>query len=84
MADMVQVKNAAGEWIAAPPLPGMLVCNIGDCLRFWTNGEYQSTPHRVVNSDPLRSRVSVPFFYEPAFEAIVEPVSELCGHRFAP
>lgn len=38
-------------------------------------GAYQSTPHRVINSDPARSRVSLPFFYEPAFDAQVLPVS---------
>ncbi len=32
-------------------------------------GQYQSTPHRVINPDPSRSRVSIPFFYEPAFDA---------------
>ena len=73
-----QVKNAAGEWIMAPPVPGTLVCNIGDCLKFFSNGRYQSTPHRVINGDPSRSRVSCPFFYEPAFEAVVEPIAELC------
>ena len=37
-------------------------------------GLYQSTPHRVLNADPTRSRVSIPFFYEPAFDAQVGPV----------
>jgi isopenicillin N synthase-like dioxygenase len=32
-------------------------------------GAYQSTPHRVINADPARARVSLPFFYEPAFDA---------------
>lgn len=36
-------------------------------------GLYQSTPHRVLNADPTRSRVSIPFFYEPAFDAQVGP-----------
>ena len=36
------------------------ICNVG---------LYQSTPHRVLNADPSRSRVSIPFFYEPAFDA---------------
>ena len=36
-----QVKNAAGQWVAADPIPGTLVCNIGDMLRVWTHGLYQ-------------------------------------------
>jgi isopenicillin N synthase-like dioxygenase len=28
-----QVKNAAGEWVDAPPLAGTFVCNIGDCFQ---------------------------------------------------
>jgi hypothetical protein len=27
---LLQVKNAAGQWITAAPLPGSFVCNIGD------------------------------------------------------
>ncbi|KAB2008530.1 hypothetical protein ES319_D10G105400v1 [Gossypium barbadense] len=29
----LQVRNQAGEWISAPPIPGMFVCNIGDMLK---------------------------------------------------
>ncbi|KAK9822807.1 hypothetical protein WJX81_000986 [Elliptochloris bilobata] len=73
----LQVKNAAGQWVAADPVPGTLVCNIGDMLRVWTHGMYQPTAHRVINADPARSRISLPFFYEPAFEAVVAPLPEL-------
>lgn len=66
-----QVKNAAGEWITAEPIPSSFVCNIGDMLKVYTNGLYEPTPHRVINTDPSRSRVSIPFFYEPSFEAQV-------------
>jgi isopenicillin N synthase-like dioxygenase len=73
----LQVKNAAGVWVDAPPIPGTFVCNIGDMLKVWSNGLYQPTLHRVVNVDPSRSRVSVPFFYEPAFSTRVTPPQEL-------
>ena len=42
-------------------------------LQVWSNGLYKPTPHRVINADPSQSRVSIPFFYEPCYEAIVEP-----------
>lgn len=50
------------------------MCNVGDMLKVYTNGLYEPTPHRVINADPSRSRVSIPFFYEPAFEAQVRLV----------
>ena len=31
----------------------------------------------MINMDPTKSRVSVPFFYEPCFEAVVEPAAQL-------
>lgn len=71
------MKNAHGEWITAAPIPGTFVCNIGDMMRVYTNGAYTPTLHRVVNADPSRSRVSVPFFYETAFDAEVAPIPAL-------
>lgn len=53
--------------------------NIGDMLKIWTNGLYQSTLHRVMNDDS-KYRVSVPFFYEPNFDALVEPL-EICKRQ---
>lgn len=38
---------------------------------------YQPTPHRVINADPTRSRVSIPFFYEPCYEALIQAPEEL-------
>eukprot|EP00252_Welwitschia_mirabilis_P001567 TRINITY_DN11448_c0_g1_i4.p1 TRINITY_DN11448_c0_g1~~TRINITY_DN11448_c0_g1_i4.p1 ORF type:complete len:249 (+),score=46.54 TRINITY_DN11448_c0_g1_i4:213-959(+) len=80
----LQVKSHVGEWICAPAIPGAFVCNIGDMLKIWTNGRYQPTLHRVVNSSP-KYRVSVPFFYEPNFDAVVEPL-KLCddANEFKP
>ncbi|KAJ6740360.1 2-OXOGLUTARATE (2OG) AND FE(II)-DEPENDENT OXYGENASE SUPERFAMILY PROTEIN [Salix purpurea] len=62
----LQVRNQSGEWISAPPIPGTFVCNIGDMLKIWSNGIYDSTLHRVINSSP-KYRVCVAYFYEPNF-----------------
>ncbi|XP_039130713.1 probable 2-oxoglutarate-dependent dioxygenase At3g50210 [Dioscorea cayenensis subsp. rotundata] len=70
----LQVRNRAGEWISAVPIPGTFVCNIGDMLKIWSNGIYESTLHRVINNSPTY-RVSIAFFYEPNFNACIEPVN---------
>jgi isopenicillin N synthase-like dioxygenase len=59
------------EWVDVPPVPGAFVCNIGDMLERATAGAYRSTPHRVRN-DSGRSRVSMPFFFDPGWDARVE------------
>ena len=38
---------------------------------------YRPTLHRVVHSHPNKSRISIPFFYEPNYEAYVKPFPEL-------
>lgn len=63
----LQVKTPGG-WIEAPPVPGALICNIGDMLDRLTGGYYHSTPHRVRNLS-TRGRLSFPFFFDPGFDA---------------
>jgi len=68
------LQIAAPEgWIEAPPIPGTLVCNIGDMLDRLTGGWYRSTPHRVRNLSG-HARLSFPFFFDPGFAAEVPPL----------
>jgi isopenicillin N synthase-like dioxygenase len=72
----LQIAVPAGNghgWIDAPPLPGTLVCNIGDMLDRLTGGWYRSTPHRVRNLSG-HGRLSFPFFLDPGFAAEVPPL----------
>ncbi len=71
----LQVKSQ-GRWVEAPPIANTFVCNIGDMLDRITGGLYRSTPHRVKNRSG-RDRLSFPFFFDPNFEATVEPIASL-------
>ena len=68
----LQVKYG-DEWIDVPPLPGSFVVNIGDMLERLTAGRYVSALHRVINASG-RSRISMPFFFDPRFDAVLDPI----------
>jgi len=69
----LQVRTDAG-WIEAPPVPGTFVCNVGDMLDRMTGGRYRSVPHRVAINTSGRDRLSIPLFFDPDFDARVQPV----------
>lgn len=74
----LQVRNRSGQWIDAPPIDGTFVINIGDMLERWSNDLFVSTPHRVVNASG-RERFSIPVFYDPDFETVVECLPNCSG-----
>jgi isopenicillin N synthase-like dioxygenase len=63
----LQVRNADGDWIAAPLVPGTFVVNLGEMVPILTNGLYLSTMHRVMNNASGRSRFSAPHFFDPNY-----------------
>ncbi len=68
----LQVMSREGEWLAAPPVEGALLVNVGDLLARWSNDRFASTRHRVVNSSG-RERFSMAVFYDPAFHTVIDP-----------
>jgi isopenicillin N synthase-like dioxygenase len=68
----LEVHSSSG-WVDVEPVPGALVCNLGDMLERMTSGVYRSTPHRVRNTSD-RDRVSLAFFFDPAWDAAIRPV----------
>lgn len=72
----LEVGHKKGEWVAATPIAGAYVINIGDMMMRWTNGRFLSTPHRVVNR-ALKPRYSIPFFANPDYDVTVAPIEGL-------
>jgi isopenicillin N synthase-like dioxygenase len=68
----LQAQGPDGEWVDVPPAEGGLVVNFGQMLNDWTGGRIRATPHRVLGG--LADRVSVPFFFEPAVDAVIAPL----------
>jgi isopenicillin N synthase-like dioxygenase len=73
----LEVRRKDGTWLAAPPLDGTWVVNVADMLARWTNGRWQSTPHRVKNLSG-GDRYSCPYFFDMSMDSIVE-VLPTCG-----
>jgi len=70
----LEVKNDAGEWIDAPPVPGAYVVNIGDMLEVWTNGVFRATAHRV--RKVAEERYAFPFFATCDYDTLVGPAAQ--------
>lgn len=83
----LQVLNAAGEWIEAPPVKNAFIVNVGDMMSRWTNDYFQSTIHRAINRSG-RERFSMPMFVgpNPDVEIAVLPSCQSPGNppKYAP
>lgn len=79
----LEVKNKAGDWVPAPPIPDTFVMNVGDILARWSNDRFVSTPHRVINRSG-RERYSQPFFFDPAMDSMIEALPSCVPAGAAP
>ncbi|MCS0634832.1 isopenicillin N synthase family oxygenase [Streptomyces sp. LP05-1] len=69
----LQVRSGDG-YLDVPPVPGAFVVNLGELLEIATEGYLSATDHRVVSPPGAVERFSVPFFYNPRLDAVVETV----------
>lgn len=63
-----------GAFAAAPSVPGALVVNFGEMLQLVSRGYLRATVHRVVTPPAGRDRISIAYFFNPAYEATLRPV----------
>lgn len=67
------VRMPSGHWRLVEIVPGTLLVNTGNTIVHWTNNEYLSTKHRVINTNDV-DRYSIPFFFGPSGDALIECV----------
>jgi isopenicillin N synthase-like dioxygenase len=65
-----------GMWHNVRPLAGAFVINIGDMVQVWSNDQYRAPVHRVLAMEHTE-RLSLPYFYNPAYHTAVAPFANL-------
>ncbi|MEM7098294.1 MAG: 2OG-Fe(II) oxygenase family protein [Pseudomonadota bacterium] len=71
------------HWIDVPAQPDALIINIGDVVQVWSNDLYPAPVHRVLANDSF-SRISVPYFLNPAYEYSYAPLVNHQTPRYSP
>jgi len=72
------VRMPSGHWRLVDIIPGTLLVNTGNVLVRWTNDQFLSTKHRVINTNSA-DRYSIPVFFGPNADAIIEVVPTCQG-----
>ena len=72
------VRMPSGHWTLVDKIPGTFLVNTGNLMVRWTNGRYLSTKHRVINTANV-DRYSLPVFFGPSPDALIECVPTCCG-----
>ncbi|MCW2627024.1 MAG: cefF [Mycobacterium sp.] len=71
----LEVELTPGQWIEVPALPGAFIVNVGELLEVATGGYLRATRHRVRAPRHGADRVSIPYFLNPALDALVPIIS---------
>jgi len=67
-------RNDNVKWFDVPPIPNTHVVNLGEMTSRLTNGHYFAAPHRVVSYKNTERRYSVPCFFEPNYNGVVDTI----------
>jgi len=70
-----------GAWHRVPA--GALVVNLGDIVQVWSNDRYTAPLHRVIASEGAE-RFSAPFFLNPRFDTVYEPLPGMVDPQHPP
>lgn len=65
-----------GKWTDVQPIPNAICINTGDQIEVLSNGKYKSAWHRV-QAMPNGTRRSIASFYNPSYDATIEPATHL-------
>ena len=76
----LSLQRADGEWVhlKEPPragAPHSMLVNSGNSLQRLSNGAFPSTMHTASCYRPGKPRFSVPFFWSPSVDAVIEPLA---------
>ena len=75
------------KWIPVDKVENCYIVNAGDLIQQWTNTNWISNLHRVVNPPPElghKARLSVVYFTGPNKDAKIEPIPECCSAENPP
>jgi isopenicillin N synthase-like dioxygenase len=76
-----ELRARDGRMVPVPPRQGGLIVNAGDMLAEVSGGAFRSAPHRVINPAPV-GRHSIPFFFDPGFDALFPGLPETSAGEF--
>ncbi|GMF33237.1 unnamed protein product [Phytophthora lilii] len=74
----LQVRDLQGEWHNVKAPANSFVVNLGDLMQHWTNDQWRSTMHRVINPPSgcqSNRRQSIAFFHNINADTIVECIA---------
>ena len=75
----LQVLSRSGEWFTVPLFEDAFVVNSGELLELASGGAFLAATHRVrsTGADVGKARLSLCFFHNPGFKAVVRSIPEL-------
>tara|TARA_R110002072_G_scaffold4245_3_gene29963 strand:- start:4230 stop:5204 length:975 start_codon:yes stop_codon:yes gene_type:complete len=71
------------RWHLIAPRDDALVINIGDVVQVWSNDRYRAPLHRVL-AHASAPRFSAPYFYNPGYTTVYEPLPGVCTATHPP